>query len=202
MYGGWSLRVRPDFIRRRGQTDSCWHPRDRHRPMARHTPFVDNRDGTFSAVIPPEWISRTCNALFHFTHNGEDFHPSATAGDEQWSAKDCPDSPTEGQVECKGLRTVNFMPRVCAPTSHTVLRPALTASACSGLSQTLPRPTKRRWRSTISAATVSAPAADRSAATEPIANAVARHTTRTRSESYGGFADPLSIRLHGLELVW
>ena len=42
---------------------------------ARHAPMRDNRDGTFTAAIPTEWIHRTGTYTFHFEHNGQELFP-------------------------------------------------------------------------------------------------------------------------------
>eukprot|EP01047_Picozoa_sp_COSAG01_P057924 COSAG01_NODE_6759_length_3511_cov_1.924091_1_plen_1047_part_10 len=87
--------------------------------------MTDNRDGSFTAAIPIDWVHRTGSHLFHFFHDDNEFFPMVTGFNTLALAFDC------GQVggKCTGLRTIKFLPRQCAYSSHTVADVA-TGSVC------------------------------------------------------------------------
>eukprot|EP01046_Picozoa_sp_COSAG06_P017147 COSAG06_NODE_1155_length_10484_cov_7.061759_9_plen_1028_part_00 len=81
----------------------------------------DNRDGTFTASIPAEWIQRSGTYLFEFFDGkGEEFKPRYTA--ENVFVDSVPNI-------INSLRTVDFLPRQCPNGSHTVADEA-TGATC------------------------------------------------------------------------
>eukprot|EP01043_Picozoa_sp_COSAG02_P020828 COSAG02_NODE_1037_length_15050_cov_93.060665_4_plen_1550_part_01 len=94
------------------------------------TAFVDNRDGSFTATIPVNWIQRAGSRLFRFEHQGVEFTPSMTVGNKLASGSDCLYA---GDPQgCTSLRTVEFLPRQCPEGSHTApdLATGTTCSVC------------------------------------------------------------------------
>ncbi len=92
-------------------------------------PMVDNRDGTFEAAVPDEWVHSTGIYIFNFFHSDVEFTPmmeTTRDGDDGniAVASDCiklwsdPDEPPSYGGQCAGLRTVGFLPRHCTG-SHT-----------------------------------------------------------------------------------
>ena len=82
------------------------------------TMMKDNRNGTFTAAIPPAWVNQTGEYLFHFQHNGVEFFPRVT---NQYFAAQGPDCPTvDDSYICSGLRTIEFLKKQCPDGSHTV----------------------------------------------------------------------------------
>ena len=84
-----------------------------------HTPMIDNHDGTFVASIPHGWIRNVGSYTFEFVHDGQEFRPMMDGPQTVATADDCAFSPSAGKFGgvCKGLRTVKFLPRECAPSS-------------------------------------------------------------------------------------
>lgn len=74
------------------------------------TAMVDNRDGTFSAIVPQGWLRRKGSHTFQFFHEDQEFTPFLTAGNAYGSDPDCR-SPTFGP--CASARTVFFAERQC-----------------------------------------------------------------------------------------
>ena len=81
------------------------------------TPMTDERDGTFTAAIPAEWIGRTGSYLFHFKHKDAEFTPMIATTNAWASSSDCI---AAGDGLCTSLRTVEFLVRQCPDGSHTV----------------------------------------------------------------------------------
>lgn len=72
-------------------------------------PMIDNRDGTFTARIPPEWQSPGPVA-FEFLHEGKPFFPIMDGPHHIAVAADCMNDVADGKIggNCTGLRTVDF----------------------------------------------------------------------------------------------
>eukprot|EP01043_Picozoa_sp_COSAG02_P021545 COSAG02_NODE_1097_length_14589_cov_6.159075_5_plen_1535_part_00 len=81
----------------------------------------DNRDGSFTALIPVEWIHHTGNFLFRFEHNGREFQPMMDGTQTIAVADDCDDDPPHHMYggPCTGLRTIEYLPRNCPAANHT-----------------------------------------------------------------------------------
>eukprot|EP01046_Picozoa_sp_COSAG06_P022714 COSAG06_NODE_1773_length_8428_cov_7.738384_2_plen_703_part_00 len=84
-------------------------------------PMLDNRDGTFTALIPDGWVREVGSYTFEFAHGGQEFRPMMDGPNTVAVASDCKNDPSTGQRGgvCKGLRTVEFQPRECIDGSHT-----------------------------------------------------------------------------------
>jgi hypothetical protein len=85
------------------------------------TSMTDNRDGTFTASIPDGWVRKVGSYTFDFVHGTEEFRPMMSGPTTVAVADDCKNSASTGEYGgvCKGLRTVEFLPRECVPSSHT-----------------------------------------------------------------------------------
>eukprot|EP01043_Picozoa_sp_COSAG02_P043014 COSAG02_NODE_3709_length_6347_cov_2.619558_1_plen_1235_part_00 len=92
-------------------------------------PMVDERDGTFTAAIPDDWIDRIGSYLFHFEHNGTEFRPMKTEQNTKSGGSDC-HTPQQTGGPCTALRTVEFLARQCPEGSHTAPDTA-TGATCN-----------------------------------------------------------------------
>ncbi len=96
------------------------------RSGALSTPMHDNRDGTFTAAIPPDWVFEGDNSeerVFVFAHNGSEFRPRFVDRTSSVNVPDCHYDYNEHQEripqgECASLRTVKFLPRQCTQTQY------------------------------------------------------------------------------------
>lgn len=76
----------------------------------RSSDMIDNRDGTFSAIIPTQWIASKGTYVFQFFQEDEEFTPFLTIGNAYGTDPDCR-APTYGP--CASVRTVFFAARQC-----------------------------------------------------------------------------------------
>lgn len=79
-------------------------------------PLVDNRDGSFTATVPPQWITSNGSQVFSFFHRGVEFIPERNALDETVMYDD----------DFALLRTVKFIPPDCPDRS----RPNAAGAVC------------------------------------------------------------------------
>ena len=70
------------------------------------TPFVDARNGSFTATINASWVDQQGPQVFQFFHGEREFRPTMTA-----------DNVAADSTE---LRTINYLPRICPMGSHTL----------------------------------------------------------------------------------
>eukprot|EP01044_Picomonas_judraskeda_P008206 COSAG03_NODE_923_length_5297_cov_3.031358_2_plen_1443_part_00 len=84
-------------------------------------PMLDNRDGTFAALIPDGWVREVGSYTFEFAHDGQKFRPMMRGPTDLAVAADCLNTADQKGGVCKGLRTVEFLPRECIDGSHTRL---------------------------------------------------------------------------------
>jgi uncharacterized protein (DUF983 family) len=79
----------------------------------------DNRDGSFTAAIPTDWVLVEGSAVFDFAHNGSEFRPRSVERFTLATSPDCRYDVTDTgrrvpMGECASLRTIEFLPRQCS----------------------------------------------------------------------------------------
>ena len=78
----------------------------------KQTLMHDNRDGTFTATIPDDWVATPGDYLFQFYHDETEFKPAMDGPHHLAVAPDCMNVPS-GRYQkwggnCTGVRTVEF----------------------------------------------------------------------------------------------
>jgi hypothetical protein len=89
------------------------------------SPMTDMRNGSFLAQIPGHWITSARPVLFHFFHFEDEFYPMTITGGVVADGADCP---ATGGGRCKSLRTISFLPKICAGLN--TVADADTGSVC------------------------------------------------------------------------